>query len=61
MKHVDLFDDTINLNQTRLDELDSCVGADSVERLLSNSLGGSSRCRIGRFLTREVSSMIQRS
>jgi hypothetical protein len=32
MKHVDLFDDflkdTVNLNQTRLDELDSCVGAD---------------------------------
>jgi hypothetical protein len=51
----------VNLNQTRLDELDSCVGADNVERLLSNSLGGSSRCRIDRFLTREVSSMIQRS
>lgn len=33
--------------------LDSCVGADNVERLLSNSLAGSSRCRIGRFLTRE--------
>jgi hypothetical protein len=65
MKHVDLFDDflkdTVNLNQTQLDELDSCVGADNVERLLSNSLAGSSRCRIGRFLTREASSMIQRS
>jgi hypothetical protein len=47
--------------QTRLDELDSCVGADNVERLLSNSLAGSSRCRIGRFLTREANSMIRRS